>query len=384
MTKPLGRSRRRGVGSITSYRTREVLRYRWQLRISVDPENAGAGTRLTGAGGFLSVEAADDALQDARRRLRNHEVVSSERPTVSMYATLWLDGLRLERSTIVGYRKIVRNQIEPHIGSIRIEQLTPARIARLYRELLEAGRNDSKNPGGPLSANTVNKVHVVLGSMLSSAVDDGLISTNPARRSGTVKAPTGRQIRAERPEIQTWTASELRAFMEWDKEVYNDELFTLWLVIANTGMRRGEVLALRWGDVDLKGKCIRIRRSADSTQRNVAKGTKTGTARPVDIDEATAEALRSWKVLRGALTLDFARSDAYVFGNLDGEMRSPNEVSRRWVTRVARAQEALGGNAPRRITLKGLRHTHATLLLELGVHPKVVQERLGHSQIRPP
>lgn len=96
---------------------------------------------------------------------------------------------------------------------------------------------------------------------------------------------------------------------------------------------------------------------------------------------STVEALRIWKELRGVITLDFARADAYVFGNLDGEMRSPNEVSRRWVTRVARAREALGDHAPRRITLKGLRHTHATLLLELGVHPKVVQERLGHSQI---
>lgn len=381
MTKPVGRSRRRGVGSITSYKTRDGVRYRWQLHVPLDPDVSDAGTRLIGAGGFATVEAADDALQEARRRLRNHESVRSDRPTIRAYADQWLDGLRLERSTVMGYRKIVRNQILPHVGSVRIDQLTATRIARLYRDLLNSGRSDSKDRGGPLSANTVNKVHVVLGSMLSAAVDDGLIATNPARKSRTVNAPTGRQIRAARPEIETWAAAELRAFMNWDRDVYQDELHTLWLVIANTGMRRGEVLALRWSDVDLKAKRIRIRRAADSTRRNAVKGTKTGSARPVDIDDATVEALRMWKALRGAITLDFARADAYVFGNADGEMRSPNEVSRRWVTRVARAREALGDHAPRRITLKGLRHTHATLLLELGVHPKVVQERLGHSQI---
>lgn len=107
--------------------------------------------------------------------------------------------------------------------------------------------------------------------------------------------------------------------------------------------------------------------------------TKTGSARVVDIDSVTLDALKSWKATRGSIALGFARADAYVFGNLDGAIRSPNEVGRRWTYRVAAAQKALP--ELKRITLKGLRHTHATLLLELGEHPKVVQERLGHSTI---
>ena len=86
-----------------------------------------------------------------------------------------------------------------------------------------------------------------------------------------------------------------------------------------------------------------------------------------------------YKAKRGAISLDLARADAYVFGNDAGEIRSPNEVSRRWTSRVQRAQAQLD-ELPR-VTLKGLRHTHATLLLEPGEHPKVVQERLGHSTI---
>jgi integrase len=100
-----------------------------------------------------------------------------------------------------------------------------------------------------------------------------------------------------------------------------------------------------------------------------------------DLDDDTFAELKTYKAKRGAISLSLARADTYVFGNNAGQIRSPNEISRRWTTRVQRAQAELD-ELPR-VTLKGLRHTHATLLLELGEHPKVVQERLGHS-ISPP
>lgn len=215
--------------------------------------------------------------------------------------------------------------------------------------------------------------------MLDAALDDGHVSVNVARNRRRVQAPTGRQIRAQRAEISTWTGEQLRAFMEWDRDVFDDDLAALWRMIAYTGARRSEALALRWGDIDLKQGRISIRRSADTTQRDTVKTTKTGGSRAVDIDAETVAVLRAFKALRGAIHLDLARPDAYVFGNPQGALRSPNEISRRWSYRVAAARAA-GVDVPR-ITLKGLRHTHATLLLELGIHPKVVQERLGHSNI---
>ena len=129
----------------------------------------------------------------------------------------------------------------------------------------------------------------------------------------------------------------------------------------------------------MRGGRISVRRAADTIVRGAVKGTKTGPGRALDVDAATIDVLRSYKALRGSISLDFARPDAYVFGNLSGEVRSPNEVGRRWTYRVAAAQAA-GVDLPR-ITLKGLRHTHATLLLEIGVHAKIVQERLGHADI---
>jgi len=300
-------------------------------------------------------------------------------PTVAAYAGEWFAALRLEASTVQGYEKIIRNHISPALGDIRLDKLTATRIGRHYRELERSGRRDKRGYGKPLSGNTVNKVHVVLGAILDAALDDGLIAVNPARKKRTVNALTGSQIRAQRPEIATWTGGQLNAFLVWNRDVLSDEFFPLWRTIAYTGIRRSEALALRWGDLNFTTGRLGIRRAADVTTRNKAKTTKTGSARVLDLDAETLAVLKAYKAARGTISLDLARADGYVFGNDAGEIRAPNEVSRRWAHRVRRAQTERD-ELPR-ITLKGLRHTHATLLLELGEHPKIVQERLGHSTI---
>ena len=110
-----------------------------------------------------------------------------------------------------------------------------------------------------------------------------------------------------------------------------------------------------------------------------AKTTKTGNARVIDVDAATLKVLASYKVARAEVSFDLAKADAYVFGDDEGKLRSPDAMTSRWDRRMnwlAKVHPTLP-----RVTIKGLRHTHATLLLELGEHPKVVQERLGHSTI---
>lgn len=372
------KARRRGVGSITSYETKAGVRWRWQLHVPIDETDDRAGTRLVGQAGFRTARAADDALQSARRRLRESlDATRRQNPTVTSYSEQWLDGLRLANSTLYGYRRIVRLYITPHIGPIHLERVTATRLAKLYVELERNGGNN----GRPLSANTVNKTHVVLGAMLDAAVDDGIIPANPARKSRVVKAPSGRAIRESAPEITTWSAEQLRSFLDWDRNEYDDDMFALWHTIAHTGMRRSEALALRWADVDLKQQRVSVRRAIDTVVARTTKRTKTGNARAIDIDDETTTVLRDWKSLRGVIAFNFARSDAYVFGNLHGDLVRPNSITAKWDIRLKAAQRVLGAAAIPHMTIHGLRHTHATLLLQLGVHPKVVQERLGHSTI---
>jgi integrase len=377
--KPARRSRSRHAGSITSYATQGGQRWKFQIYVPKDPERPEHGdTRLT-RGGFTSLDEAQRVLAEALRRKKSNRRFPAKTPTVGEYAEHWIAGLRLQNSTIQGYQRIISNHVTPHLGALRLDQLTATRIAAHYRELETSGRRDKPGYGKPLSANTVSKVHVLLAAMLDAAVDDGLILLNPAKKRRTVNPPRASQVRAQKPEIVTWTGPQLHAFLSWNLDELDDVLFPLWRTIAYTGMRRSEALALRWGDLNFTTGRLAIRRAADVTTRNKAKTTKTGSARVLDLDTDSLAVLKAYKAKRGAISLDLARADAHVFGNDAGEIRSPNEVSRRWTTRVRRAQTEID-ELPR-VTLQGLRHTHAILLLELGEHPKVVQERLGHSTI---
>ena len=196
-------SRRRGAGSIVSYKTAQGTRYRWILPVPVDPDDTDAGTRKASRGGYPTVAAADDGLRSALNDRASARKVASRRRgiTVAEYAPTWLDSLRLEASTLAGYRKIIRNHVTPHLGTVPLSKLTATRLGQHYRELEQRGRRDKGHVGEPLSANSVQKVHVVIGAMLDAAVDDGHVPTNVARRRRRVQAPTGKQVRAQRPEI---------------------------------------------------------------------------------------------------------------------------------------------------------------------------------------
>ena len=220
---------------------------------------------------------------------------------------------------------------------------------------------------------------MVLGAILDAAIDDGHLTVNPTKKKRTVKAPTTSEVRAEKPEIATWTAEQLTLFLTWNRDDLEDELFPLWRLIAYTDMRRSEALALRWSDINTKTMRVSIRRAVDTDEWTNTKPPKTGQARVIDLDTETLKVLASYKVARAELSFELAKADAYVFGDDDGKLRSPDAMTSRWDRRIKWV--TVKYDSLHRVTTKGLRHTHATLLLELGEHPKVVQERLGHSTI---
>ncbi|SJN37521.1 Phage integrase [Microbacterium esteraromaticum] len=374
------RTRRRGRGSIQSYPTAEGKRWRYQIWVPVDPEQPDLGEKKFSRGGFATAADADAALQDALKQRDQQEKFGGKVPTLGVYADAWVEGLKLADSSIAGYKKIIRNHLRPQLGHYPLDKLTPTRIARHYRDLEQHGRKDEQDKGGPLSANTVHKAHVVLGAILDAAIEDGHIATNPAKRKAA-KAPTTNQMRAEKPELVTWTADQLAALLAWDRDEKQDELFALWWVIANTGMRRSEALALKWNDLNTITSQISIRRAINTEDWTKTKTTKTGNARVIDIDAATVKVLASYKVARAELSFGLAKTDAYIFGDDDGQPRSPDAMTSRWDRRLKWAAKVKKFEHLPRVTLKGLRHTHATILMELGIPPKVVQERLGHSTI---
>src|SRR4051812_6558037 len=173
-----------------------------------------------------------------------------------------------------------------------------------------------------------------------------------------------------------------RGILGWAGD-HDSDIAMAWRLLAFTGMRRGEALALRWRDVDLDAGRVAIRRSVGVVkdkgkgEQLVEGATKTGQSRVVDLDAGTVAALRAYRAVRGSVALDLVRDTALVLGTLDGRHLHPERFSRQFVDHV---RQALGEELLPVIRLHDLRHTHATLLLAAREPVKVVSERLARQR----
>jgi len=272
----------------------------------------------------------------------------------------WLPGLRsqVRPGTWAEHHSKVEVHLASALGGVPLQRLTPGHLNTLYADLLERG----------LSARTVLHVHATIRRALADATRWGLVPRNVA----LLASPP----RPGRPELQVWTAAELRAFLA---AVESDRLYALWLLAASTGMRRGELLGLQWPDVDLGRSRVAVRRSLVTVGHQViVSEPKTAKGRrSVALDPATVAGLKAWRKHQTAERLAWGPAwtdSGLVFTREDGRPLHPREVTRAFTRHVLAADLPI-------IRLHDLRHTHATLALAAGVHPKVVQERLGHANI---
>lgn len=261
---------------------------------------------------------------------------------------------------------IVRVHLAPGLGGVPLQGLTPPMLNRLYAELLAGGRRDGK----PLSARSVRLVHATIRKALQDGVRWGRLARNVADLADPPSAKIERQSRREA--MRTWSASELRAFLA---HVAEDRLAGLWHLAATTGLRRAELAGLRWQDVDLEAGRLAVSRGLVAVAYAVSEsGTKSGKVRTVDLDPDTVAALRAHRRAQAAEQLALGpayRECGLVFCREDGESLHPDRITAMFRRHVAAA------GLPT-IRLHDLRHTHASLLMAAGVHPKVIQERLGH------
>lgn len=369
------RKRANGSGGVRQYTLADGSP-RWEIYFS-EPDGRGISKRRF-VKGFPTQQSAHDELQAVHVHIRegNHQRLVKD--TFGAYADSYLAGLRVKPSTKAAYLRHYRVHIDPTLGAKKIADLTKGDLNRLYREMESSGRRDASGLGSPSSPATIRHVHALVRQILQSAVDDGLIRSNPANLASPPSASEARP-----PEIETWDARQAIYFLEHTR-AKGDYLYVAWLILLGTGMRRGELVALRWRDVDLPNGRIAIQRSYHYIkQKGLAPikgfGTpKSGKSRVVDIDASLVTALTQHKESQAAMWGELDR-ESLVIPNRFGEPLNPERLTEQFRARV-RASRVESPNLSH-IKLHGLRHTHATLLLSGGIHPKVVQERLGHANI---
>ena len=372
-------------GSIVQYTVKDGVRYRWQFVVTERLADGGKVKVRKDGGGFRTRAEAIAAKQEATAAFKKYGLpdftLPTENPTLEELAEEWLASLGKAASTVAGYRKNLRNHVLPYLGSYPVREVSVLDVQSLYRTLLEKGRKDSKAYGASLGANTVTKIHQNLRALLSYAKLHDYISANVAE-SPKLVVPSRTMIREEAEAVEVWTLDEMKKVLDWNEHVDRDSLSTLWRVFGTTAMRRGEAIAIQWKDIDFENGLLSIVRAADSANRGKTKSTKTYQNRVIDLTGETIDCLLKYREERSNLGPEFVLPNAWVFGTDDNRLRDPNDVTRRWSRVVKRAQKYFGQSFLPWVTIKGLRHSHATHLLQVGVQPKVVQERLGHSNIQ--
>lgn len=295
--------------------------------------------------------------------------------TLTNHLDAWLElqRTRVQPSTWNEYEGTTRRYLKPRLGDRPLCEVTHHEITRLYHDLLTAGGLRGK----PLSLITVQRIAAVFHKAFEDAVRTDLLPSNPCAKATIPRI----DLREGPQDLRVWTAGQLRDFLEAER---HRPLWPLWVVAAGTGMRRGELLGLRWQDVDLPRRALHIRRAL-----SVATGTarlkvpKTNQARTINIGPAVTHALELRREAQERETANpptiteppDSRAWNLVFTEPDGGHIRPQKVTDTW-------REAVRDSEQPNIRFHDVRHTHATLLLQAGVSPKVVSARLGHSNIQ--
>jgi integrase len=280
----------------------------------------------------------------------------------------WLPtaSLTIRPSTYESYERNLRLHVYPTLGDVELRRIDAPQLNALYADLLHAGRSDGK---GGLSPRSVHYVHTIIHRVLRDAVRWGFLAANAAQRADPPRLGAYRRTVA-----QVWSLAEVRAFLDGTSD---DRLTALWVLMASTGLRRGEAIGLSWDHVDIDQAHIRVVRSLICV-RNELSWSEPTTARGrrvVALDASTVDAIRHHRARQAAEQLALGagyQDQKLVFARADGSTLHPKLVSDEFQKRA----RDLGLPV---IRLHDLRHTYATLALQAGVQTKVLSERIGHA-----
>lgn len=331
--------------------------YSYIVRVK-DPETGK--TKQKWISGFATKAEAISARDKARTDARTGIFVSPTKITVQDHFETWwtIKSQKVKPTTADNYRQILDRYILPNLGSVALKDLTPVLIEQM---LLDLNKDHSES--------TVRLVSIVLAQGLDRAINDHLLAINPAKG---IERPKGKK-----KSVTPYTSSELKELL---KALEDHRLFAFFRLLAYSGARRGEILALRWSDLDFEKGTLSISKNRTRIGRSVIEqdSTKGGDGkRYIQIDSETLKILKKHRT--DQIEERFKAGSAwqeqnYIFTQVTGEPLDPStpyQLFKKIAKKIGLRSESL----------HSIRHLHATELLNSGVSVHLVKDRLGHSDI---
>ncbi len=336
----------------------------WELKFDIDADPL-TGKRRTRHHSFKGTKREAEAELVRLKAIANRgDYVDASKVTLGDFLGRWevWAATQVSAKTLERYRDLLRHHVRPHLGKAPIQKLRTIDFATLYGKL-----QSPKPDGAGLAPRTVGHVHRLLHRIFGHAVKWSVIGRNP------VSAADPPRVRGV--EIQILAPEEIKQVLA---ALLGRRIYSVAVIALATGMRRGEIVALRWGDVDLDGGKIKVERSLEETKAGLAfKEPKTKAGRrlvaiPVSIVAELRQHWRAQQEERLALGLGKAGAEDPVFPRPDGSLWPPDRLSSTWAKTVVVL-------ALPKVTFHALRHTHVSQLIAAGLDVVSVSRRVGHS-----
>jgi integrase len=361
---------------------------------SIEVPGKGGKRRQISRSGFRNASEASEERGKLIAKHREGTLPTDDKITVGEWVRKWLDARiaadELRPSTARSYKDLAEQHLLPKVGDVRLAKLRPADLTSAYREIV-ADRNVKRaevearnakwlerNPGStrpyasprPIGPTTIRRVHAVASGALTAARKGGLISVNPA--------PDAELPKVSKDKVAAWTPEQYAAFLA---AVRSDRHYAAFHLVGHTGLRRGEVAGLTWGEVDLQSGRLTVRQTRVSVGYRIHEGkakSAAGQGRTVPLDSGTVEILRFHRKRQQAEQM--AAGPAYEDGGwlvCDelGRPLHPERISKTFKRLAARA------GLPE-TKLHGLRHFFVAAMISSGQDISVVSKLAGHSSIQ--
>ena len=338
--------------------------YSWSFTINLGKDPSTGKRKQITRRGFDTKKEAELAAHQIQLEIENETYVKEKDILFKDFIIDYLELIAkpsVRPSTFNGYEKVVESRLIKKFGHLKIKNFNPVMISKYYTELLKEG----------LTQEYIQYIHSILKMAAKTAVEWKYLKNN---FMDNVKAP-----KRVKKKVETWSVDECNLFLDRMRQ-QKEHIFMMYCLAIYTGMRRGEILGLRWKDIDFERKRIYVEHSLYyiAGEGLVLQQPKTTSGkRNISITNDVIEELKTYRIKKQAQLLKVGmklNEEHFVVSAYGGEPVNPNTIHKQFLYDIK-----LAGS--KRIRFHDLRHTHATIMLEIGESPKVVSERLGHANV---